>query len=296
MAVKSVKATINGQEYTLTLNSGTGKYEATITAPATSSFNNNDDHYFPVEVKVTDMADNVTTKNDTDPTLGNSLKLYVKEKVAPVIEIISPTEGQLTAQNKPQIVFKVTDNDSGVNLASVKLKIDNKDVTGLQNSSIEDGYQFTYTPSEPLDDGEHTITVNASDNDGNADDPTTVTFNVLATAPNLSVDTPTNNTWTNNKTVSYSGTTDADTLTVKVGNGQAQNISISGGSFSGSVTLSAQGANTLTFLATSAAGVTTEVVRTVNLDTNPPVIESVSITPNPVDAGSTYVLAVEITD
>ena len=143
MAIKTVKATIQGQEYTLTLNSGTGKYEATITAPATSSFNNNDDHYFPVEVKVTDMADNVTTKNDTDPTLGNSLKLYVKEKVAPVIEIISPTEGQLTAQNKPQIVFKVTDNDSGVNLASVKLKIDNKDVTGLQNSRIEDGNKLT---------------------------------------------------------------------------------------------------------------------------------------------------------
>ena len=296
MAIKSVKATINGQEYTLTLNSGTGKYEATITAPATSSFNNNDDHYYPVEVKVTDMADNVTTKNDTDPTLGDNLKLVVKEKVAPVIEIISPTEGQLTAQNKPQIVFKVTDNDSGVNLASVKLKIDNKDVTGLQNSSIEDGYQFTYTPSEPLDDGEHTITVNASDNDGNADDPETLTFNVLATAPNLSVNAPTNNVWTNNTTVQYSGTTDADTLTVKVGNGKAQNIPISGGSFSGSVTLSQQGANTLTFLATSAAGVTTEVVRTVNLDTNPPVIQSVSITPNPVDAGSTYVLAVEITD
>lgn len=296
MAVKSVKATINGQEYTLTLNSRTGKYEATITAPATSSFNNNDDHYYPVEVKVTDMADNVTTKNDTDPTLGDSLKLYVKEKVAPVIEIISPTEGQLTAQNKPQIVFKVTDNDSGVNLASVKLKIDNKDVTGLQNSSIEDGYQFTYTPSEPLDDGEHTITVNASDNDGNADDPETLTFNVLATAPNLSVNAPTNNIWTNNTTVQYSGTTDADTLTVKVNEGQAQSVDISGGSFSGNITLTEEGANTLTFLATSAAGVTTEVVRTVNLDTNPPVITNVSITPNPVDAGSTYVLAVEITD
>ena len=242
------------------------------------------------------MADNVTTKNDTDPTLGDNLKLVVKEKVAPVIQITSPTSGQLTAQNKPQIIFTVTDNDSGVNLASVKLKIDNKDVTGLQNSSIEDGYQFTYTPSEPLDDGEHTITVNASDNDGNAADPETLTFNVLATAPNLSVNAPTNNVWTNNTTVQYSGTTDADTLTVKVGNGEAQNIPISGGSFSGSVTLSQQGANTLTFLATSAAGVTTEVVRTVNLDTNPPVIQSVSITPNPVDAGSTYVLAVEITD
>ena len=296
MAIQTVKATINGQEYTLTLNSGTGKYEATITAPATSSFNNNDDHYYPVEIKVTDMAGNVTTKNDTDATLGNSLKLVVKEKVAPVIEITSPTSGQLTAQNKPQIIFKVTDNDSGVDISTVQLKIDTTTVSGLQSSAIDDGYQFTYTPTNALDDGQHTITVNASDNDGNAADPETLTFNVLATAPNLSVDSPTNNVWTNNTTVQYSGTTDADTLTVKVGNGQAQNIPISGGSFSGSVTLSAQGANTLTFLATSAAGVTTEVVRTVNLDTEPPVITNVSITPNPVDSGSTYVLAVEITD
>ena len=36
MSVKSVKATINGQEYTLTLNSSTGKYEATVTAPGKS--------------------------------------------------------------------------------------------------------------------------------------------------------------------------------------------------------------------------------------------------------------------
>lgn len=296
MAIKSVKATINGQEYTLTLNSGTGKYEATITAPATSSFNNNDDHYYPVEVKVTDMADNVTTKNDTDPTLGDNLKLVVKEKVAPIIEIVSPTEGQLTPQNKPQVTFKVTDNDSGVSLASVKLKIDNVEVSGLQNTGIEDGYQFTYTPAEPLDDGEHTVTVNASDNDGNAAEPETVTFNVLATAPNLSVDSPTNNVWTNNTTVQYSGTTDGATLTVKVNEGQAQTVDISGGSFSGNVTLTEEGANTLTFVATSAAGIETTVTRTVNLDTKPPVITEVSITPNPVDAGSTYVLAVKITD
>ena len=34
MAIKAVKAVINGQTYNLTLNSGTGKYEATVTAPA----------------------------------------------------------------------------------------------------------------------------------------------------------------------------------------------------------------------------------------------------------------------
>ena len=39
MAIKAVKAVINGQTYNLTLNSGTGKYEATVTAPAESSYN-----------------------------------------------------------------------------------------------------------------------------------------------------------------------------------------------------------------------------------------------------------------
>ena len=39
MAVKTVQTVINGQTYTLTLNSSTGKYEATVTAPSKSSYN-----------------------------------------------------------------------------------------------------------------------------------------------------------------------------------------------------------------------------------------------------------------
>ena len=38
MAIKTVQVTINGVPTTLTLNSSTGKYEATITAPAKSSY------------------------------------------------------------------------------------------------------------------------------------------------------------------------------------------------------------------------------------------------------------------
>lgn len=57
MAIKTVQAIINGQTYNLTLNSSTGKYEATLTAPATSSFNL-DDNAYPVTVKATDMAGN----------------------------------------------------------------------------------------------------------------------------------------------------------------------------------------------------------------------------------------------
>ena len=45
MAVKTVQAVINGVTTTLTLNSNTGRYEATITAPAKSSYNVNSGHY-----------------------------------------------------------------------------------------------------------------------------------------------------------------------------------------------------------------------------------------------------------
>lgn len=50
MSVKQVQAIVNGQTYTLTFNSNTGKYEATITAPSKSSYTLSG-HYYPVTVK-----------------------------------------------------------------------------------------------------------------------------------------------------------------------------------------------------------------------------------------------------
>ena len=115
MAVKTVQAVINGTTVTLTYNSSTGKYEATVTAPSKSSYNVNSGHYYPVTIKATDEAGNTITKDATDSTLGSSLQLKVKEKVAPVIAIVSPTSGSYSANNKPVITWKVTDTDSGVN-------------------------------------------------------------------------------------------------------------------------------------------------------------------------------------
>ena len=81
MAVKTVQTIINGVTTTLTYNSTSKRYEATITAPSTSSYNNNDGHYYPVTVKATDEAGNTTTKNDTDATLGASLSCRSKRKL-----------------------------------------------------------------------------------------------------------------------------------------------------------------------------------------------------------------------
>lgn len=49
-------------------------------------------------------------------------------------------------------------------------------------------------------------------------------------------------------------------------------------------------------VSTDSAGKTTTVNRTVILDTAAPVIGNVTLAPNPVDAGATYIVTVEVTD
>lgn len=297
MAVKTAQVIINGQTYNLTKDSTTGKYKAQVTAPSKSSYAL-DGHYYPVTVKAEDEAGNATTANDTHATLGSSLQLIVKEKVAPVIAITSPTAGQLTSQAKPQITWKVTDDDSGVNSGTIGLTIDSdsKITSGITKTAITGGYQCSYTPSTALADGEHTIKFDASDNDGNAAAQKSVTFRVLATAPNLSITSPVDGAWSKAASLAFTGETDAASLTVKVGSGTAQAVTITDGAFSGNVTLTAEGENTITFVATSESGVTTTVTRKVKLDTKPPVINSVEFDKNPVDAGATYTITVDITD
>ena len=303
MAVKTVWAIINSVTTTLTLNSSTNKWEATVTAPSTSSYNNNDGHYYPVTIKATDEAGNVTTKNDTDATLGSSLQLRVKEKTAPVITITYPSASALITNNKPAIAWKVTDNDSGVNSGSIKITIDSGSAitAGITKTAITGGYQCSYTPTTALADGSHTIKIDASDNDGNAASQKSVTFKIDTVPPTLNVTAPAAGLITNKAACTVTGTTNditssPVTVTIKLNSGTAENVPVgSDGSFSKALTL-ASGSNTITVVATDSAGKSTTVTRTVTLDTVAPTIKAVTLTPNPVDAGKTYVISVEVTD
>ena len=67
------------------------------------------------------------------------------------------------------------------------------------------------------------------------------------------------------------------------------------GNFQAQVALS-EGANAIKVTATDAAGKTTTVTRNVTVDTVPPAITAVTLTPNPVDAGKTYVVTVTVSD
>ena len=66
------------------------------------------------------------------------------------------------------------------------------------------------------------------------------------------------------------------------------------GEFSKTITLAQQSTNTIVVTATDAAGKTTTVTRVVTHNAVGPVIKSVVISPNPVNAGQTYTITVEV--
>lgn len=299
MAIKTVRAQVNGTWHTLTLNPSTKKYEASITAPTTSSYNQ-PNHYYNVTVEATNTAGTTVTTNGT--TLSG-LQLVVKEKTAPIITITAPTASSTLTNNKPTITWKVTDADSGVNPSTISIKIDSGSVikSGITKTASGKGYTCSYVPTTALTDGSHTITVNASDYDGNAATSKSVTFKVDTTPPTLSVSSPAAGLITNTAALTVSGTTNDATsspVTVKItlnGANQGTVTVASSGAFSKAVTLK-EGSNTIVVTATDAVGKASTITRTVTLDTSAPKITAATITPNPADVGATVLISVTITE
>lgn len=302
MAVKTVSVVLNGQTYELTLNPTTGNYEKTITAPGKSSWNLTE-HYYPITLKAVDMAGNETIITDKTPTLGNSLKLKVKEKQPPVSTITAPTEGERLTNSTPTVTWKITDNDSGVNPETIGITIDsgNKITSGITKTPISGGYMCSFAIKTPLGEGSHIIKVDAQDFDGNSAIQRTVSIVVDTIPPVLSVKSPTNNLVTNQSKITVSGTTNDVTsnpckVTVKLNSGSPQNAQVqSNGDFSISVTLQ-KGTNTIVVTSTDLAGKSTTISRTVVLDLDAPTIQSVTISKNPVVVGETFTISAKITD
>lgn len=295
MAISSVKAKINGTTYNLTYNSSTGAYEGTITAPSTSSFNQSGG-YYGVEVTAYDDSGNSTTVNQSDSSFGNQLKLYVKETVKPDITITSPTSGALLTTNKPTISWKVLDTDSGVNKDSIKLYIDNTEVDGtISATKSGNTYTCSYVPTTALSDGSHSLKFTVSDNDGNSSEKA-ISITVDTVAPQLTISSPADNEKVNTTSITVSGYTNDVTsspVTVTV-NGKSVSVG-SNGYFTTTVALSS-GDNTITIIARDGAGKSTTVTRTVNFNNQPPVFESISIVPNPVNVGNTFKISVVVSD
>ncbi|MEF2924370.1 MAG: Ig-like domain-containing protein [Oscillospiraceae bacterium] len=299
MAIKTVKATINGQTYDLTLNSASGKWEATITAPGKTSYNLAGG-YYNVSVEAINEAG---TKGSADASTVDGLKLVVKETVAPVITIVSPTAGAYVANSKQPVVFNITDETggSGVDISALVVKQDGTAVAAanITHTAISNGYSVTYTPSAALSDGSHTVTINCKDHDGNAATEKSTTYTVDTVPPTLNVTSPADGLITAASSVTVAGTTNDATsspvvITISLNGTDQGTVPVgTGGTFSKVVTLK-EGSNTIIVKAKDAAGKESSVTRTVTLDTSVPKIKAATITPNPVDTGKTMVISVTI--
>lgn len=300
MAISKVRVQVNGTWYTLTLGSD-GKYSTTITAPGATSYNQSGG-YYNVKVEATNTAGTVAT---TDASSVSGLKLVVKEKVAPVITILSPANGAYVANNKQPVTFTITDEagGSGIKLNSLVVKQDSTTVASgtITTTAITNGYSVTYTPASALSDGSHTVTITVSDNDGNAATAKSTTYKVDTIPPTLNVTSPTDSLITNSASLVIRGSTNDATsspVTISItlnGTNQGAVTVSSDGTFSKTVTL-AEGKVTIVVTATDAAGKVSSVTRNVTLDTSTPQIVSATISPNPVDAGATMVITVVVSE
>lgn len=299
MAIKTVRAKLNGTWHTLTYNTSSGAWEATVTAPGATSYHQSGG-YYNVEVEATNEAGTVGTASGTNLS---GLQLVVRERVAPVITILSPSGGAYVTNSKQPVVFTVVDEagGSGIDLTSLVVKLDGTAVASstIQTTAVTNGYSVTYTPASAMGDGSHTVAVAVSDNDGNAATAKSTTFTVDTVPPTLNISAPSDGVSVNTQSVTVAGTTNDSTsspVTIQISlNGTDQGtVSVgTNGSFSKTVTL-AEGSNTIVVTATDAAGKTSSVTRTVILDSSVPTVKSATITPNPADAGATVVISVVI--
>lgn len=305
MAIATAQAYLSGAWHTLTYNSSTGKYEATITAPGTTSWNQ-PNHVYAMQIRATNTAGTTTTADTADATVGNDLKLRVLETVKPTISITSPGTGSYVTNSQQPIVFQLRDESggSGIALTTLSLSINGGAAVGngspgMVCNAVSNGYDCIYTPPSALPDGAYSVAINVSDNDGNAATQANTNYTIDTVPPMLNVTNPPNEFLTNTATLTVQGiTNDAIsspvTVTIKL-NGVSQGaVSVDGsGNFSKTITL-AEGANTIVVRSTDAAGKFTEVTRTGVLDTSAPAITSVSITPNPANTGQTMFIQVEV--
>lgn len=304
MAIQQVRAQVNGVWTVLTLDESTGKYVGTFAAPSVTSYNVNTGHYYPVKIEATNKAGTVTTIDENSATVGDSLKLYVKETTKPTITITAPTAGAFLATGVPAITFQLRDESSGsgVNISTLKLTVDGKEYTSsaMSVTNVTNGYNVTFTPTTALTDGEHTIKVNVSDNDGNAAVEVSRSFTTDTVPPSLSITAPsTNDLWVAASTYTVAGTTNdslsgIESVTITLNGTDQGAVTIgSNGAFSKAVNLAA-GKNTIVVTATDKAGKTSTVTRTINLDTEAPEITAVSINPNPVNVNNSYTISVTL--
>ena len=308
MSIATIKAVIDGQTYPLTLSED-GYYVLAGTAPAESSANE-PGGYYGVQIIATDEAGNETTINQEDGTWGEQLRLVAYESVKPTATITYPSSDSRINTCTPTITAQLRDNDSGVDPATLDLRINGgstitQGAPGLTLTPVEGGYDLSYAVPTALDEGQTTISVGVSDMDGNAADPASITCTIAVTAPTISLSSPAEGLVTNQAAVQITGITSDDqltsvTLTVTVNGHDQGPVTVDGQTGAFALTANPdhvqEGSNVITVKVVDATGLEAEITRNVVLDTIPPrIVEVIGVTDR-VHVGAPFEIRVKVED
>lgn len=308
MSVKTVQAVIDGQTYTLILDAD-GYYILNGTAPALSSANE-PGGYYGAQIIATDLAGNDTVLPPDGPTYGSNMHLVAYESTKPTATITYPSNDSRINTCTPTITAQLRDNDSGVDPATLDLRINGgnkitQGAPGLTLTPVEGGYDLSYAVPDALPEGSTAITISVSDKDGNAADLASITCTIAVTAPTISLSSPTEGLVTNQSNVLIEGITSDDqltsvTLTATVNGHDQGTITID--SQTGAFSLRAnpshmqEGSNTIIVKVVDATGLEAEITRTVTLDTIPPrIVEVIGVTDR-VHVGAPFTIRVKVED
>ncbi|HEY6871276.1 MAG TPA: Ig-like domain-containing protein [Geobacteraceae bacterium] len=202
------------------------------------------------------------------------------DSLPPVISGPSPADGALLNNPRPVIsaVYGDEATGSGINTGSVRLAVDNIDVTAAASVAVTG---ISYTPAAPLPDGLHTVSLSVADRAANS--ATLVwRFTTDTAPPTVTITAPADGFLTKNAQVTVTGQLSEDLTTVTVNDVPA---AVTGKSFTLAYTL-AEGANILTVRATDRAGNAGSAAVTGTVDSIPPSAPLYAPLPSPTRTGS----------
>ena len=188
------------------------------------------------------------------------------DSTPPVISNPVPGDGALLKTATPSIAANYADEagGSGIDVNSVSLLVDGNNETS--QASVSAG-GVAYTPSSPLAEGAHTVTVNVSDL---AHNPATLTwhFTTDTIPPGVTITAPADTSITNARTITVTGTVSEPISSVTI-NGMPAVVS----GLTWNLALSpVEGLNTITAQAVDLAGNAGTATIKVTLDTQPPAL------------------------
>ena len=203
----------------------------------------------------------ITVRKNKPPTVLRKILATVRKRLGKIdviggqtpleISLTSPAAGSILASRNVQVEGTVSDPLATVSVNGVAATIS--------------GNTFSATVPFAVD-GQQTITAVAELNGQTASDSRQVVVDTVA--PQITISQPTENQWFNSSTVIVAGTIVDENLDTVTVNGV--NATVAGNSFTATISIGTEGANTITVVATDGASNQSQQTVTVQRDTIAP--------------------------